>query len=234
MYFRNLVLSAFAIAIVAGFVFSAYQAFFITPLILTSELYEVSEPLASHQIEAWAPADGMERNSWSLATNFLLCFAYALILMSVMTVSSSISFVKGLFWGGAAYLTVFAAPALGLPPEIPGMEEAYLEGRQAWWILTVILTALALWLIAFQSTLNKVIGLILILVPHIVGAPQAEIHGFINSDPKAVEALTLLWHDFILQTSIANALLWLVIGGLSAYSIKRFINPIDALDEKKM
>lgn len=232
MYFRNLVLSAFVIAIVAGFVFSAYQAFFITPLILGSEVFEVSEPLASQQIEAWTPADGAERNSWSFVTNFLLSFAYALILMSTMSMSSSISFVKGLFWGGSAYLAIFAAPALGLPPEIPGMEAAYLEGRQAWWILTVILTALALWLIAFQSTLNKVIGLVFILIPHIVGAPEAEIHGFINTDPKAVEALTLLWHDFIVQTSIANALLWLIIGGLSGYAIKKFINPIDALGEK--
>jgi len=232
MYFRNLVLSAFAIAIIAGFIFSAYQAFFITPLILSSEVYEVSEAVISHQTEAWSPADGVERNSWSFATNFLLCFAYALMLLSAMAVTTSVNVIQGLFWGGAAYLTVFAAPALGLPPEIPGMEAAFLEGRQAWWILTVILTALALWLIAYQSTLNKVIGLVLIFVPHIIGAPQAEIHGFVNTDPKAVAALTQIWSDFIVQTSIANALLWLLIGGLSGFAIQKFIYPLDTLSEK--
>jgi cobalt transporter subunit CbtA len=227
MYFRNLVLSAFFIAITAGLIFSAYQAIFITPIIISSEVYEVAEPAASHQIEAWAPEDGLERHSWSFATNFLLCFAYALILLSAMTVKTSVNAVKGLFWGGAAYLSIFAAPALGLPPEIPGMEAAYLEGRQAWWLFTVILTALALWLIAFQSPLNKGLGVVLILIPHIIGAPQPEIHGFVNTDPQAIEALTMLWHDFILHTSVANALLWLVIGGLSGCLVKKYIYPID-------
>jgi len=227
MYFRNLVLSAFFIAITAGLIFSAYQAIFITPVIVSSEVYEVAESAASHQIEAWAPEDGLERHSWSFATNFLLCFAYALILLSAMTVKTSVNAVKGLFWGGAAYLSIFAAPALGLPPEIPGMEAAYLEGRQTWWLFTVILTAFAFWLIAFQSALNKAIGIVLILIPHILGAPQPEVHGFVNADPKAIEALTSLWHDFILQTSMANALLWLVIGGLSGYLVKKYIDPID-------
>ena len=231
MYFRNLVLSAFVIAIIAGLIFSAYQASFITPLILNSEVYEVLETGSQHDL-AWAPEDGVERHSWSFATNFLLCFAYALILLSAMTVKTSVNAVKGLFWGGAAYLTIFAAPALGLPPEIPGMEAAYLEGRQTWWLVTVILTALSLWLIAFHSIINKAIGVVLILVPHLLGAPQPEIHGFVNTDPEAVVALTQLWHDFILQTSIANALLWLVIGGLSGFFVGRYIYPIDAIEQQ--
>jgi len=230
MYFRNLVLSAFVIAIIAGLIFSAYQASFITPLILNSEVYEVLETGSQHDL-AWAPEDGVERHSWSFATNFLLCFAYALILLSAMTVKTSVNAVKGLFWGGAAYLTIFAAPALGLPPEIPGMEAAYLEGRQTWWLVTVILTALSLWLIAFHSIINKAIGVVLILVPHLLGAPQPEIHGFVNTDPEAVVALTQLWHDFILQTSIANALLWLVIGGLSGFFVGKHIYPIDAIEQ---
>ncbi len=228
MYFRNLVLCAFFVAIVAGLFFSAYQAAFITPIIINSEVYEISEPAVSSQVEVWAPEDGLERHSWSFATNFLLCFAYALILLSTMTAKTSVNAVKGLFWGGAAYLSIFVAPALGLPPEIPGMEAAYLEGRQTWWVLTVILTVFSLWLIAFQSPLNKGIGVILILIPHLIGAPQPENHGFVNTDPKAVEALISLWHDFILQTCMANALLWLVIGGLSGYLVKKYIYSIDA------
>ena len=233
MYFRTLVLSAFFIAIVAGLVFSAYQALIITPIIVNSEVYEVAEPVSNQPevIEAWVPEDGLERHSWSFATNFLLCFAYALILLSAMTIKSSVNTIKGLFWGGAAYLSIFVAPALGLPPEIPGMEAAHLEGRQAWWIFTVIITLLALWLIAFQSPINKVIGIVLIVIPHIIGAPQPEIHGFANTDVKVIEALTPLWHDFILQTSIANALLWFVIGGLSGYLVKKYIYPINVIND---
>ncbi len=232
MYFRTLVLSAFFIAIIAGLVFSAYQALIITPIIVNSEVYEAAERINQTEvIETWAPEDGLERHSWSFATNFLLCFAYALILLSAMTIKSSVNAVKGLFWGGAAYLSIFVAPALGLPPEIPGMEAAHLEGRQAWWIFTVIITLLALWLIAFQSPINKAIGVVLIVIPHIIGAPQPELHGFANTDVKAIEALTSLWHNFILQTSIANALLWLVIGGLSGYLVKKYIYPIDVIND---
>jgi len=227
MYFRNLVLSAFFVALVAGLFFSVYQATFITPIIISSEVYEVIEPASGHAVEAWAPEDGLERHSWSFATNFLLCFAYALILLCVMSVKTSANSVKGLFWGGAAYLTIFAAPALGLPPEIPGMEAAYLEGRQTWWLFTVVVTALSLWLIAFQSMTNKGIGIILILVPHIIGAPQPEIHGFVNTDPKSIAELTLLWHDFILQACIANGLLWLIIGGLSGFLVEKFIYSLE-------
>lgn len=226
MYFRNLILSAFVIAILAGLIFSAYQSFFITPIILNSEVYEVLGP-AGYQIESWSPEDGIERHSWSFVTNFLLCFAYALILLSVMTFKSNITTVKGLFWGIAAYLIVFVAPALGLPPEIPGMEAAYLEGRQAWWIVTLIFTAVALWMIVFLELFYKVIGVVLVTVPHIFGAPQPENHGFANTDPQAVEALTTLWHQFIIQTSIANALLWLVIGISAGFFIKKYISPLD-------
>ena len=230
MYFRNLVLSAFAIAIIAGAMLSAYQAFFITPIIVGSEVYEVAEPVSHHQTEeedAWAPEDGIERHSWNFASNFLLCFAYALILLSAMSIKTSVNTIKGIFWGGAAYLIIFAAPALGLPPEIPGIEAAHLEGRQAWWLLTVILTAISLWLIAFQSNVFKVLGVILLIVPHVLGAPQPEMHGFANTEPAAVEALTRLWYDFILQTSIANALLWVIIGALSGFTANKYIYSID-------
>lgn len=231
MYFRTLVLSAFAIAILSGLLLSLYQANFITPIIVGSEVYEVAEAVSDHghaqEIEAWAPEDGAERTSWNFASNFLLCFAYALILLSAMSLKSSVNTIKGIFWGGAAYLTIFVAPALGLPPEIPGMEAAQLEGRQAWWLLTVMLTAISFWLIAFKANIFKVVGMALMLIPHILGAPQPELHGFANTEPQAIEALTLLWHDFILQTSIANALLWVIIGALSGYISKKFVYSID-------
>lgn len=229
MYFRTLVLSAFAIAVFTGALISLYQAYFITPIILGSEVFEVTEAIGHQQIEeveAWVPADGVERNSWNFTSNFLLCFAYALILLSVMSTKTSTNTVKGIFWGAAAYLTIFAAPALGLPPEIPGMEASQLEGRQAWWLLTVILTAISLWMIVFQNNMYKVVGIILLILPHLLGAPQPELHGFANSDPQAVAELTQLWHDFVLQTTIANALLWVIIGSSAGFFTKKYIHPI--------
>ena len=230
MYFRNLVLSAFVTAIVAGLVFSCYQFFFITPILLSSEIYEILEPI-NHQIVIWSPTDGMERNSWSFVTNFLLCFAYALILVSAMTIKGSVNTVKGFYWGLAAFIALFVSPALGLPPEIPGMEASQLENRQSWWIMTVIVSIIALWLMVYQRKLYKALGLLLMVMPHIIGAPQPEVHGFVNTDPQAIKELTDLWHQFIVHTTIANALMWIAIGTASGFLTNKFISPLDALEE---
>ena len=227
MYFRNLVLSAFTIAIVAGLFLSAYQASAITPIILESEIYEVFEAVTEGSLEAWSPEDGAERSGFSLIANFLVCFAYALLLMSAMATRKNLTVSQGVFWGSCAYLSIFVAPAIGLAPEIPGMEAAHLEGRQAWWLLTVIFTALGLWSLAFKATPFKIFACLLILTPHLIGAPQPEHHGFVNQKPEAVMALTDLWHQFIIQTSIANGLLWLIIGSLSAFLTLKFIFPLD-------
>ncbi len=227
MYFRNLVLSAFAIAIVAGLFLSIYQEVFITPIILASETYEVVMPEAGHAEEAWGPEDGSERSSFNFLSNFLVCFAFSQLLLSAMTTRNAVKPIQGIFWGGAAYLSVFAAPALGLPPEIPGMEAAYLEGRQVWWLFTVASTATALWLLAFSDLAFKGIGALALTIPHIIGAPQPVVHGFVNSDPSAVSALTRLWHEFIVQTSLANALLWLIIGISAAILANLFIYPLE-------
>ncbi len=226
MYFRNLVLLAVAIGMVAGLFLSLYQHFFITPIILASEIYEVIEPPVKGTIEAWSPENELERSSFSVIANFLVCFAYSLLLLSAMAFRPSIKLSYGFLWGIAAYLSIFIAPALGLAPEIPGMEAASLEGRQTWWLLAVLFTAIGLWLIAFKPLIFKVIGGLLLIIPHLLAAPEPEKHGFTNPNPEAINALTDLWHDFILQTSIANGLLWLIIGALSAFLITKFIHPL--------
>lgn len=227
MYFRNLVLSAFTIAIVAGLFLSAYQTSAITPIILESEVYEVLDPITEDTPEAWSPEDGTVRAGFSFIANFLVCFTYALLLMSAMATRKSLTVSQGVFWGTCAYLSIFVAPAIGLAPEIPGMEAAHLEGRQAWWLLTVIFTVLGLWSLAFKPIAFKVFASLLILTPHLIGAPKPEHHGFVNQNPEAITALTDLWHQFIIQTSIANGLLWLIIGTLSALLTLKFIFPLD-------
>ena len=228
MYFRNLVLSAFTIALVAGLFLSLYQHFLITPIIIASEIYEVIEPAAKNDIKAWEPEDGLERSGFSILANFLVCFGDSLLLITAMATRDTLKLSRGWQWGIAAYLTLFVAPALGLAPEIPGMEAAHLEGRQTWWFATVIATAIALWSIAFQPLKLKLIGGLFLIIPHLIGAPQPETHGFANIDPQAVTELTRLWHSFILQTSLANGLLWLIIGVLSAILTVKFIHPLNA------
>ncbi|MCK5925767.1 MAG: CbtA family protein [Methylococcales bacterium] len=227
MYFRNFVLSAFVIALVAGLFLSLYQHFLIAPIIIASEVYEVLEPVEKGVVEAWNPEDGLQRSSFSFGANFLVCFAYALLLLSAMAARDSIKITQGLLWGLAAYFSIFAAPSFGLSPEIPGMEAAHLEGRQTWWLLTVFMSMIGLWLIAFNTLLFKGLGIVLLVIPHLIGAPQPETHGFVNTNPEAIQTLTQLWHDFILQTHLANGFLWLIIGVLAAGLSIKFILPLN-------
>lgn len=229
MYFRNLVFCAFALAVIASAVLSVYQIFWITPIIIDAETYEITAPILSPQsseIAIWTPENGTQRHGWNFTSNLLVSFAFSLILLSVMSIKKTITTFGGIGWGGAAYLTVFVAPALGLPPEIPGMEAGYLEGRQAWWLFTVLAIALSLWLIAYQAIAYKIIGVFLAISPYVIGVPQPTHPPFINTNPQAIEALTLLWQQFVIQTSIANLLLWLVIGAGSGFLVTRYIHPL--------
>ena len=232
MYFRQIFLVACLTALVAGLGFSLYQFYFVNPIIFAAEVYETAEPVdinAITQLEVWAPGDGIERSFYTLLANFLMSLAYSLLLASAMIFRGSSSILKGFTWGMAAYLTLFVAPNLGLPPEIPGMEAADLNLRQNWWFLTVALTGIGLAVFAFSPLYYKGAGLILIIVPHLIGAPVAEIHGFSHPDPSVVAKVTELWHQFILHTSIANALLWLIIGITTGFLCHKFIDDVPSL-----
>lgn len=236
-YFRQIFLISCLSAFVASLVFSLYQWFLVNPIIFVAELYELAEPLDLNGIErskSWTPNDGIERSLYTLLANFLVSLAYSLLLVCGMVLRGSSSMLKGLVWGMAAYLCVFISPALGLPPEIPGMQTADLMQRQTWWLLTASLTAIGLAVLAFSSWYYKGAGLILILLPHLMGAPVAEVHGFSYLNTDAVIVLTKLWHQFILQTSIANALLWFIIGISTGFLCHKFIDAVPPLQPNKL
>ena len=237
MYFRQIFLISCLSALAASIGFSLYQWYLVNPIIFAAEIYELAEPLNSsllEQNEPWAPGDGIERSLYTLLANFLMSLAYSLLLACAMVFRGTSSTAKGLTWGMAAYLSVFIAPGLGLPPEIPGMEAAELTQRQNWWLLTVTLTSIGLAMLAFSPRYFKGAGLILMLLPHLIGAPVSEIHGFSHPDPDAVAMLTQLWHQFILQTSIANALLWFIIGSSTGFLCHKFIDAVPSLQPNKM
>ncbi len=227
MYFRQIFLVASLTAIIASIGFSLYQFYFVNPLIFAAELYELAEPAdinAISQIEEWSPDDGVERSFYTLLANFLMSLAYSLLIASAMVFCGSSSTIKGFAWGMAAYLSFFVAPGLGLSPEIPGMQAADLAERQNWWFLCVVLTAIGLAVLAFSPRYYKGAGVILIILPHLIGAPGAELHGFSHPDPMAIAQLTELWQQFILHSSIANALLWLIIGTTTGFLCHKFID----------
>ena len=176
----------------------------------------------SHDPEAWSPQDGIERTAYTFGANILSAIGFSLLMLGAMMLARKATPATGALWGLAGYTTFFIAPSLGLLPEIPGMEAAALEGRQTWWLLTVFVTATGFGLIAFGHVSLKVVGLALLATPHILGAPQPDIHGFANQNAVAVAALESLEIRFLWATAIANAVFWLVMGATSGYLINKF------------
>ena len=133
-----------------------------------------------HAAEAWEPKDGFERNAYTAAANVLTGFGFALLLAGFFAVQSgttgeSVSWHQGLMWGLAGFAVFTVAPGLGLPPELPGVPAAPLLSRQIWWVTAALATAAGLGLIFFRRSVPaSVAGLLLIILPHIIGAPELE------------------------------------------------------------
>lgn len=173
----------------------------------------------SHDPEAWSPEDGAERTFFTFLSTTLMAIGFALVIISGMSLSGKDSIKAGLLWGLAGYAAFFLAPSFGLPPEIPGMEAAALEGRQSWWLLAVTFTALGLGLLAFAKGALRWGGLLIVAIPHILGAPQPEMHGFSHPDADAVVALEALVDQFVMTTTIVNGVFWICLGLLCGVAI---------------
>ena len=161
--------------------------------------------------DAWAPEDGIERTLFTVLANVLAGIGYGLILVAAFTLSGRhVDPRQGVLWGLAGFAVFILAPALGLPPELPGMVAADLGARQTWWIGTVISTAGGLALIVFaRHRLLKGLGLALLLVPHALGAPHPGQFG----GPVPAE----LAAEFAVASLFTAALFWTALGGFAGY-----------------
>ena len=175
-------------------------------------------PAGEHQHEhgGWQPENGAERTLYTTLANVNLGVGFALLLAAALCLRGAAGgWRSGLLWGAAGYAIFFIAPSLGLPPEVPGSAAAPLAERQFWWLSTVLMTAVGLALLVFgRGWPFKVLGAALLVAPHLIGAPQPEVHG--GSAPAA------LAEAFIYATAAANAGFWLVLGGLAGFFHQKF------------
>ena len=192
---RILIASLFA-GTVEGFIAGLLQWQFVQPILLHAELYE--QGILTHFNGSFSNTDvALERlqpvrDGLSILFTMLLYIGYALIVVALMSVrqmqGDTISPKTGIIWGIAGYVAFQFAPAVSLPPEVPGVAAADVEMRQIWWFATVILTALGLWLISFsKQSILMIGGALLIVAPHLVGAPEPEI--FTGPAPTEIGAL---------------------------------------------
>jgi cobalt transporter subunit CbtA len=246
MLFRQIVFYALLTGILSGLALTLVQTWQVVPIILSAEAYEgaaaeavVISALAEEghhaaETQAWAPADGFERTAFTLLSNSLTAMAFAMLLMAAMLASLNLKGAEkslsagwyGLAWGAAGYLVFWLAPALGLPPEIPLQAAAELEARQIWWVFAVVCTAGGLAGLAFAPSPWRWLAPVLLLIPHLVGAPHPAGAMFGEQPPAAAAALEALAQQFIGASAIANASLWLVLGLTSAWAVRRIVKSL--------
>jgi cobalt transporter subunit CbtA len=226
--FKTIVASALWSGLWAGLLLTALQSIQVIPVLIQAEAYEKQATVTvitahthddnketqihdHHEAIEWQPENGWERTAFTTVTNISLAVGFALLLGAAINLRGAISHWRnGLLWGLAGYTVFFVAPSLGLPPEVPGTEAANLHDRQLWWLMTVLMTAVGLWLLFFSKTrLNKLLGFLLLVSPHWIGAPQPDVHS--SAAPAA------LAHLFIAATAFANAAFWLALGSLMTF-----------------
>lgn len=226
--FRSIVFSAALAGLIVGVVISIAQFFGTVPLIQQSEVYErkaAATPPAghdhagaakdhSHESE-WEPEEGFQRNAFTVGANILTAIGFALLLTGVFAIRGRhVTWREGLLWGLAGFVVFTAAPGLGLPPELPGMPVADLTARQTWWIFTAAATAGGLGLLAFRpAAWSAMLGLALIALPHLIGAPLA---------PESHTAVpAALSHRFVVVVTITSLLFWTLLGVASSVAFGR-------------
>ncbi|MER8566872.1 CbtA family protein [Mesorhizobium sp. M0924] len=182
-----------------------------------------AEAAAPAEDEGWAPADGFERFAFSVVANIVTGIGFALVLVAVSEFAGGIgSWRQGVFWGLAGFAVFTLAPGLGLPPELPAMPAADLMQRQIWWWATVMATAIGLALITFRTSAPlTVLAVLLIVAPHIVGAPQPD--SFVTPIPEG------LHHQFVVAVTLTNLVFWLVLGAVVGIVHSRFTGTATSL-----
>jgi cobalt transporter subunit CbtA len=234
--FRSIVFSAALAGLIVGVVISITQFFGTVPLIQQSEIYErkaaATPPAAhSHAVVAkdqdntpgreneWEPEEGFQRSAFTVGANILTAIGFALLLTGAYAIRGRrVTWREGLLWGLAGFVVFTAAPGLGLPPELPGMPVADLTARQTWWIATAAATAGGLCLLVLRSAAwAAVLGLALIALPHLIGAPLA---------PESHSAVpAALSHRFVVVVTLTSLLFWALLGVATSVAFERISRP---------
>ena len=224
----RLLSAALAAGFLAAVVATGLQLALTSPLIIEAERYEQREPSRAAEIPhpawpivlahsghdhatpdaapEWQPAPGFQRMAFTGLATLVGGVGYALLLGAVLiacgrepTLQTALAFAL------AGFASVSLAPSLGLPPELPGQEAAPLLARQAWWAMTAAATAMGLYLIGVRRSLIAILGgLVLLVGPHIAGAPQPP--------EGASELPASLAAQFAARSLTISAVFWAMIG----------------------
>ncbi|APY14584.1 cobalt transporter [Brucella sp. 10RB9214] len=225
-------LATLAAGLLAGLLVTPAMYLKTVPLILQAETYEDvagghhhgEAEVAPHDHAAPAAEAGDEEGAElpfgrlgnTMLANLVAGAGFALLLGGVaLLLGRRITVQNGIFWGLAGFFAVAFLPALGLSPELPAMPAADLAERQLWWIATVVMSGLGIYLLILRHELwAKVLGLVLIVAPHLYGAPHPE---DISSPIPS-----LLASQYAVASLATNLFMWAVIGLALGWFIQHY------------
>jgi len=221
--FGRLFCAALCAGLFSGLVAAVAHQFGTVPLIVEAEGYERAAQHPAPDADAHAAAAGeskpeskIERAAGTLVADLLTAIGFALLLAAGLALrGGAVTWRDGLFWGLAGFAAFTLAPGIGLPPEIPGTAAAPLADRQLWWLAASLSTGGALALLAFtRRALYASLAVILIVLPHLYGAPQPA-----DLAAAAPEALA---HRFVVAATLVSFLFWAALGASTGYFYRRF------------
>lgn len=236
--------AALAAGFAAGLIVAALQHVTTTPLIVAAEAYEgeahhhhasmrshMAEfhgarlilAHAGHDDDEWAPDDGLERTFYTSTVTVATAVGFAFLLLAgLLFAGDPIGPRRALGWAAAGFVVTGLAPALGLPPELPGMQAADLFDRQVWWIGTAIATAAALWLLFRSGNVAlAALGVALLIAPHVIGAPHP-------AETEASRVPAELAARFASASLAVHAVLWALVGLVVGWYWQRSEPPASA------
>lgn len=210
-----MILIALASGVLSGLVWFGLQYVTVIPLIEAAERYEAARGDAHQHAEAAETGRGWKRNSLTGVATVLISIGFASVLVGLAFLGEwRLDTRRGALLGLAAFACVGLAPALGLPPEPPGVAAAELGARQIWWVAAVLATAAGLYLICGRSRswLLRLGGVVCLVVPHAVGAPVATGETIVPAS---------LVHEFVAASLATSGLHWLMLGAVAGFLYNR-------------
>ncbi|MGM0560115.1 MAG: CbtA family protein [Pseudomonadota bacterium] len=210
---------------IAGLAITVLQLATLVPLLHQAELYEASfganETLSMHDniLQDQNQAGVFGKSLLTLLSNGMTGIGFGLVIAAGMSLLGRTRAWHGLLWGVGGFLAWSLLPAIGVPPALPGMEQAPLLERQSWFLVTALFSSAGLLILVLLRPLwLKPLGLILLAMPHIYGAPVA---------PAAQSGIPLeLSEQFLMASLSTSAAFWLLLGIIASSVFRTLVrNP---------
>lgn len=206
--------SALLAGLLAGLCLFLIQRSLTLPLIHTAETYEKA---TSSESAADPFASEPMRSLSTLLGDVFVGIGFGLILTGIYAFTGRDGWLPGLLFGVAGFAVFHAAPAMVVPPAVPGMEVAPLILRQTGWLVAVTSTIIGFVLIYNATGLAKLAGILFLVLPAIVFRKLLPI------PPAATpsHSLALLDRIFVIRTLAGMLTFWLTLGIVSGYLFAR-------------